>query len=49
MPNTSPTSILVINVNTSQALRHPAVLPQSEEIQRGIQRRTLRRAAAVVS
>ena len=46
MQKTSPTSILVTNVNTSLALRHPAMLPQSQEIQSGIRRRTLTRAAS---
>jgi len=46
MQNTFPTSILVTNVNTSLALRHPALLPQSQTIQSGIQRWTLTRAAA---
>ena len=46
MQNTSPTSILVTNVNTSLALRSPAVLPQSQEIQRCIPRRTVTLAAA---
>jgi len=45
MQNTSPTSILVTNVNTTLALRRPALLPQSQEIQGGI-RRTLTPAAA---
>jgi len=46
MQNTCPTSILVTYVNTSLALRHSAVLPQSQEIQSDIRRRTLTRAAA---
>jgi len=46
MQNTSPTSILVTNVYTSLALRRPAGLPQSQEIQSGIRRRTLTRGAA---
>jgi len=46
MQNTSPPNILVTNVNTSLALRRPTVLPQSQEIQSSIRRRTLTRAAA---
>jgi len=46
MPITSPTNILVTNVNTPLALRRPAVLPQSQDIQSGIRRRTLTHAAA---
>ena len=38
--------VLVTNDNTSLALRCPAVLPQAQEIQRGIRRRTLTHAAA---
>jgi len=46
MQSTSPTSILVTNVNTSLALTRPAVLPQSQKVQSGIRRRTLTHVAA---
>ena len=37
--------VLVTNVNTSLALRRPAVLPQSHQIHSGIPRRILTHAA----